>query len=179
MEKFFCSKYHRFALGFARQDDLLSFKVDQGVCTPDCPPWYRGKLYFEALHAENNARQQEKSVNESDPLAADVAMANFVEPVKTLLRTRYAAVGILEEWEKSMVLFDHALELPKMKWSRYGSHGRAKNKGRDVYSDERDELLRTSWTDQRLKRSIWLDLLLYDHAVDVHQEQLREYRLLE
>lgn len=106
-------------------------------------------------------------------------MATFVEPVKNLLSTRYAAVGILEEWEKSMVLFDHALELPSFSWSRTSSRSRAKNKGSAGLSDEKDDLLRTAWTDQRLKKSISLDLLLYNYAVGVHHQQMKDYGLTE
>lgn len=146
------------------------------MCTPECPPWYRAKLYFEALHAKN---EQATRANDSALLGADVAMANYVEPVKNLLSTRYAAVGILEEWEESMVLFDHALELPKFNWSRSSAHTSTKNEVKPRFSDERDELLRTAWTDQRLRKSISLDLILYDYAVGVHRRQLQDYGLME
>lgn len=173
-----CSK-RRYALAFVRQDDLLSFEVDQGVCTPECPPWYRAKLYFEALHAKNDNGQQERPANGSALSEADVAMANYVEPVRNLLSTRYAAVGILEDWEKSMMLFDHALELPKFNWTRSSSRSSSKNEVRPTFSAEKDELLRTAWTDQKLRKSISLDLILYDYAVGVHQQQLQDYGLME
>lgn len=160
----------RFALAFVSQDDLLSFEVDQGVCEPECPPWYRAKLYFEALHAKNETGQPERH--------PDVPMANFIEPVKKLLSTRYAAVGILEEWDESMALFDHALELPRSSWSRLSSHTRSKNQVKPRFSAEKDELQRTAWTDQKLIKSLSLDLILYEHAVGVHQRQMRDYGLM-
>ena len=172
----------RYALAFARQDHLLAVEVQPGVCTPECPAWYRAKLYFEGLHAAANdsggQERQANPVNGSDPQPVDGgALSTFLDPVKKVLSTRYAAVGILEEWETSMVLFDHALELPNYSWSRSSSHSRAKNKGRARFDDEKEDFMRTAWTDQRLKRSISLDLLLYEHAVGVYQQQLKDYGL--
>eukprot|EP00903_Cladosiphon_okamuranus_P014931 g13823.t1 len=168
----------QYALAFVDQDDLLSLEVKQEGCTLECPAWYRAKLYFESLHADST--KQDKPVNDSGLLDGDAAaMASLLEPVTNLLSTRYAAVGILEEWEKSMILLDHALELPMLNWSKPTALSRVVNKGRETFRKEKEDLLRTAWADERLNRSISLDLLLYDHAVGVFQQQMQDHGLME
>lgn len=46
----------------------------------------------------------------------------FLEPVKDIISTKYAAVGILEHWENtSLPLFTRALELPNLDWEVRGT----------------------------------------------------------
>lgn len=44
------------------------------------------------------------------------SMHQFLHPVIDILSDKYAAVGIIEQWDASMQLFQSALELPGMDW---------------------------------------------------------------
>ena len=90
----------------------------------------------------------------------------------------YAAVGILEEWNTTLSLFDRALGMPDMDWQHdFQQDGR---QNVDVsFQELRAETLEKAWTDPELKRYLRLDLLLYEHAVAVFRKQARSYGLQE
>ncbi|CAN0486704.1 unnamed protein product, partial [Scytosiphon promiscuus] len=91
-----------------------------------------------------------------------------------LLRDRYAAVGILEEWESTLSLFNAALAVPGMDWhERFESTGKLNVDVR--FEGQKREALEGAMTDAEIKRHLWLDLLLYEHAVDVFQRQKQVY----
>lgn len=51
------------------------------------------------------------------PSVPDLAMRPLLEPAETLLSEKYAAVGILEQWDTTLELFNDALEFPKFNWT--------------------------------------------------------------
>ena len=51
------------------------------------------------------------------PRVPDAAMHVLLEPAEKLLGERYAAIGILEEWDESLELFDAALGFPNFNWT--------------------------------------------------------------
>ena len=51
------------------------------------------------------------------PRVPDVAMRSLLEPAEKLLGEQYAAIGILEEWENSLELFNVALGFPNFNWT--------------------------------------------------------------
>lgn len=44
-------------------------------------------------------------------------MKPLLEPAERLLANKYAAIGILEEWDSSLELFNAALEFPNFNWT--------------------------------------------------------------
>jgi len=101
----------------------------------------------------------------------------LAEQKQDLLSDGYAAVGLLEDFNTTLSLFDAALDMPGMKWHQeYDDTGGAKNVMGEKL--ERDAVLEKAWTDSELKRYMQLDLLLYEHAVDVFHQQARSYGLL-
>ena len=45
-------------------------------------------------------------------------MELILQPVTELLTDKYAAVGIMEEWDASIRLFQAALDLPDFDWTK-------------------------------------------------------------
>lgn len=131
------------------------------------------KLYLEDLHA---AELAEASRAESKALK-DLVMRRLLQPAEKLLSEKYTAVGILEKWETSLLLFNDALQLPDYDWPT-GFHRIGKKNGDGTFHTQEQEALALAWTDTELKKFLWLDLLLYDHAVSVHNRQVAQYGLV-
>lgn len=104
-------------------------------------------------------------------------MYELLKPVQELLTNNYTAVGILEEWDSSMLLFNAALKLPGYDWRKAYRDVGKKNGDHSFIHEEREALL-TAWTNTEVKRYIWLDLLLYEHAVSVHARQLAKHAVV-
>ncbi len=96
---------------------------------------------------------------------------------QALLSDGYAAVGLLEEFNTTLSLFDAALGMPGMDWHQeFEETGGAQNvMGSKL---KKADVLEQAWTDPELKRYMQLDLLLYEHAVDVFHQQARSHGLL-
>lgn len=97
--------------------------------------------------------------------------------IQTLIRDGFAAVGIVEEWNTTMTLFDKALDMPEVEWVRQFQEQGSKNTSGKRKKDLKTETLRNAWTDVELKKYMKLDLLLYEQAVAVFREQVRSYGL--
>lgn len=94
-----------------------------------------------------------------------------------LIRDGYVAVGILEQWNTTLQLFHHALDMPVMNWEEQFAEG-GKHHVDIVNKQLEIETLQQAWTDSELKKYMRLDLLLYEHAVDVFHQQARSHGLL-
>ena len=134
-----------------------------------CAGWYLLKLYVDQRSA-GIAQHADGSVGGASP--NQVWMYQFLQPAMDLLSKNYTAVGILEEWNTSMQLYQATLEMPDMDWvAAFSQHGRA-----NVHSDsESAQTLSRAWYDPRIREILWLDILLYDHAVSVFNKQVKEY----
>jgi len=169
----------QFAQAFVTQPEVLADEFDNGLCPPDasnnaCPGWFRIKQYFE---------QQPKIAGDlagwapgTDPLP-DLAMYRMLKPVQDMLTSNYTAVGILEHWDTSMLLFNQALELPRWRWDRAFSRI-GKLNSNSKYHFEAKTVLQNAWYDPEIRRLLWLDILLYDHAVALFHRQVEEYNVL-
>lgn len=108
---------------------------------------------------------------------ADPGMREMLEPVEGLIGSKYAAVGILEEYNATLNLFSAALEMPGFDWlSTFGERGMV-NKDR-LFMHEIEQAVEKVMTDVKIKKYLQLDLLLYEHAVAVHKKQLKQYGLV-
>ncbi|CAM9583759.1 unnamed protein product [Ectocarpus sp. 12 AP-2014] len=156
----------QFALAFEDLKKILVTEVQS-------PPWYKAKLYFEGRLGPSGKTLTSANISTND-VCQDVWMPEVLQPVEELLRSEYAAVGILEQWETSMMLFDYALQIPDFNWTSTS----ASSTPRNVHdSKAKNDLLVASMTDPALKQILWLDILLYEHACSVHKAQLSRWGL--
>lgn len=163
----------QFSLAFVLPEDAITGDHEQCMTEGKnkCPGWYKMKLYLEGLHSDLMNQNGDVA-----PALKDVAMYDMLKPAQELLSNKYAAVGILEEWETTLRLFNAALEIPSYDWPKgFRSIGRKNHNGK--YAKEEEKALVTAWTDPNIKKFIWLDLLLYEHAVAVHKRQVVEHGL--
>eukprot|EP00752_Nemacystus_decipiens_P004974 g4523.t1 len=177
----------QFSLAYALPEDVIAAeKESQNRCMPQegrksCPGWYRLKLYLEGL---NKRAEEEANAAGASPLLRsskktsmkDGAMVELIQPVTELLNDKYAAVGILEHWDASIKLFQHVLDLPGFDWA-HASHKMGKKNGNGTFKKEENAALATAWTDPKLKNSLMLDIVLYDHAVSIHNRQIEQHGL--
>lgn len=111
------------------------------------------------------------SLRHDEPDASLIAM---LEPVKALVNSSFAAVGILENFRESLLLYDAALRMPGDSWPMWFERIGARNVDTKHKEEENSALLK-AWADPRVKHFLKLDLELYEHAVAVHREQLARY----
>lgn len=141
-----------------------------------CPGWYMLKLFIESRGVE--AGYQHEPVGEGSTAAAlnQVWMHQFLQPAMGLLNEKYAAVAILEEWNTSMELFQATLEIPDFNWLtafREGGSSRVNTEFQDAAHEARQRAM----NDPKIRELLWLDILLYDHAVSVFNRQVAEHGL--
>lgn len=175
----------QFVLGLVSPDDVKDYLVSSpagvGGATlsenevEKMPGWYMFKLF---LHGRSrSAVGLEESIDGYHGEGGEVhdhddeaALREMLVPVQELLRGRYAAVGILEEWGPTLSLFNAALGVPGMDWhERFESTGKLNVDVR--FEGQKRDALEMAMTDAEIKRHLWLDLLLYEHALDVFHEQ--------
>lgn len=164
----------QFALSLVSADDVIEFSrtfAAQEKLPPSVrrvskiPGWYLLKAYLES---------DEMAVSKYGGGLADAALYEMLQPVQDLLRDRYDAVGILEEFNTTLSLFDAALAMPSVNWhQQFTSEGRRKRNIR--YVEEREVALAEAWTSSEVKKYIQLDIVLYEHAVDVFHRQAQAH----
>lgn len=167
----------QFAQAFLLQDDVLKGTLENDVCTSanprTCPGWYKIKEYAEQQQPAAGGR-------ESWPLGTealdDLGMYYLLQPVEEMIRTNYTAVGVLEHWDTSMALFTKALQLPDWDWNAAFRRMGVQNSNK-AYRTEANKTLAEAWSDPEIREIIWLDLLLYDHAVAIFNKQVAEYMI--
>ena len=106
----------------------------------------------------------------------DHMLYKFLEPALEIISSRYAAVGILEEMNKTMYLFDRALGIPNFSWPVEIQNAGASNSNDKMKAQAQDAWLKYS-TDPSFLKFIWLDMILYQHALNVHAKQVQQYEL--
>ena len=168
----------QFALSVVPVDDVMEYwRTDAARenLPPEVDPagkiggWSLLKTYLDNKYLEDQGTTSEHVE------IADVAMYKMLKPVQDLLRDRYT-VGILEEFNTTLSLFDVALDMPGVDWHKQYVHDGAKNV--DVrYAEENSAALMEAWTNSEIKKYMQLDLVLYEHAVDVFHQQARAYGL--
>lgn len=148
---------------FGEVVDDLSTRLPPAVLK--LPGWYMLKRHF---HERGGSTELGRTSNAS--------MFAMLQPVQDLLRDRYVAVGLLEEFNTTLSLFNVALDMPGMDWHREFANVGKENV--DVHhASEKREDLKEALTNSEIKKHMWLDLLLYDHAVQVFHAQAQQYGL--
>lgn len=97
----------------------------------------------------------------------DAELDVLLRSVQNTLRTSYAAIGIAEDFNTSMRLFDRALSMPGLDWSTISDDLS------DNYSLEGSSL--ESLVDARITNLLRLDILLYEYALELFRQQASEY----
>ena len=163
----------QFALGIVPVDDVLEYAqtdAARDALPPDSDKarkisgWYLLKLYL-----DDQARTSEYAD------IPDVAMYEMLQPVQDILRDRYT-VGILENFNTTLSLFDVALSMPGVDWHKEFEDEGARNVDKRFSKDEAASLAE-AWTNSDIKKYMQLDLVLYEHAVDVFHKQAQAYGL--
>lgn len=143
-----------------------------------CTAWNLVKQHLNEAYMGTSSPRNSSS--NSSPLGRPVdeeAMYPYLKIAQERLSNDYAAVGLLEDFDTSLRLFDAALGMPRFDWTaRYQRQGTV-NEAREKQEDEKSRVLRQAWTNASVKRFLALDILLYDHAVSVHASQVAEYGL--
>lgn len=135
-----------------------------------CSAWFKVKLYLKEQEANSPS-------NNSSSMLNDEGLERFLEPAQELIGNKYAAVGLLEEFNATLRMFTRALEMPGMDWVALYKSAGSKNVHR-AESAERAATVRLAWTDPSIREYISLDLLLYEHAEAVHARQVAQYGLV-
>lgn len=171
------------AVAFVKPEDMIAADVDvrckMGKQGSKCPGWFMLKRYLDTHDAANATTMSIAGVDslmETAKTREDVTMRYLVKPAKDLLSNHYAAVGILEEWDTSLRLFNAALRLPGYDWPQAFRKIGARNRV-DRSLTEPCKTLRRAWSDPEIHKFVRLDLMLYDHALSIHAKQVAQYGL--
>lgn len=170
----------QFAMGIVPSgvvfDHFRATKGREYDCSKDSG-WYWLKLYLEETSTRSSSTTRERE---------EGALYEMLQQIKDLVSEQFAVVGILEEFDSTISLFDSVLGIPGLSWrdkfSKYGvknagsKHAGSKNAG-SKHEEEEKKLIAEAWTNSELKSYIDLDILLYDHAVSVFRQQARFYRV--
>ena len=122
------------------------------------------------------------------------ALRGMLRPAQELLSTRYAAVGIAAELDTTMRLFDEALSMEGLDWvSSWSKLRRARARGDAAHDDDGDDHgddsddededydtpgsanFRGVLDSRRIMSALRLDVLLYEHAERVFEDQVARY----
>lgn len=165
----------QFSLAFVEAEAVFAAEQERGVDGRPVmfPGWFRVKEYFEKQFDV----EQERALKQETGASNDPAMSYLLQPVEDLLSRNYSAVGILEKWGTSMNLFNKALEVPNFNWQTASRNLGRKNVDKRLHNEEA-QALRAAWDDPVLAKTLWLDILLYDHAVTVHNKQVEEHGIV-
>lgn len=162
----------QFVLGFVPTDEILtSFAARE---CDGCPGWYIVKQ-----HLETSPHWTLNNTSGASPSASPMhshSLNGYLGPAREIISSGYAAVGILEDIETTMRLFDSALGMPNFNWTVESSRQGAVNVD-NQRKDEEDAVLLQASTNPAVQEFIWLDLVLYEHARSVHAKQVGQYGL--
>lgn len=162
----------QFALSLVDSDEVMAYarspegraKLPQVPDVDKVSGWYLLKMYLD---------DKASAVGVDIP---DIAMYDMLEPIQEMLRSDYAAVGILEEFNTTLSLFDAALDMPGVNWqSSFFEKGRVNVD--HMFKAQEAAALEQAWTDPKVQKFIWLDLLLYSQAVAIFHDQVRSFGL--
>ena len=139
------------------------------------PGWWEMKRYLERL-AVNRSTVAAAAARSAETLTSVEypVLKTFLAQVKKRLNQQYAAVGVIENWPTTLRLFDATLQLPSYDW-KHSYHSVGKKNINHKFLNEVGIALQAARADPDIQEFIRLDILLYEHAVEVHAKQLKEY----
>lgn len=174
-------RHKQFLLAFVSWEDVVKadgWEKQLSLCMMNgqnfCPGWYLLKQYVESRAPFTAAAP---TAGGSSLEASAAWMHQYLRPVEDLLKHQYAAVGILEEFDTTLALFNVTLDIPGLNWpTAFQNIGRWNRD--EVFAQEEAETLLRGEVDPDIQDTLWLDVLLYDYAVGVFHAQAKEHGLL-
>lgn len=165
----------QFVLSFVSIDDVIDYSRTDAVLNHLPPTVKRPNSipggFFVQMYLED--RTHAPNSDDSHP---DAVLYAMLQPVQDMLRDQYSAIGILEEYDTTLSIFNAALDMPGVDW-----HEAFKSVGHvnvnDEYKDERVATLAEAWTNSEVKHYLQLDILLYEHALAIFQQQASAYNI--
>ncbi len=145
----------QFLMAFVPVEDV----VNSGI-TVKSPEWYMLKQF------------EDRQV-----LPAESWMHQYLRRVEDILSNEYAAVGILKDFNTTLALFDATLDMPGMNWQQSFLAAGRRNSGKRDKEEEAAAVVQSK-ADPDMQDTLWLDILLYEHAVGVFNRQAKEHGLL-
>lgn len=163
--------------GVSVKDVIASEASDpQVLSTNRYPSWWRVKRYHENRAINSSSVAAAAAASEESFISIEyTVLKDFLAPVKELLSDRYSAVGIIEDWPTTLHLFDSVLKMPGFNW-KYAYHKIGSKNINHQFLEEAETALQFAHEDLDIREFIRLDLLLYEHAREVHTKQFAKYR---
>lgn len=151
----------QFILSFFSPDTILDYTKHLG---PEMDPWYKIKEYM-------------VSNGSNDPNIPEFELFQYLQPVQDIIQESYV-IGLMDEFNSTMSLFDEALGMPKevISWrDEYNKQGILNSNKR--FDKKKIPAMALSSVDSEIKKYLQIDILLYEHAVSVFNRQLQEYNI--
>ncbi|CAM9139839.1 unnamed protein product [Ascophyllum nodosum] len=147
----------QFALASVSSTDVKEWAAHLGAPRGRSSTWYLVKKYL--------SRSHEKGIVD------DGVLEGVLEQVKETLTTGYDAIGIAEELDATMNLFDKVLSMPGVEWATsFRDHRAVSAREIDIDAVE-EERVEAALANPRIKVALKLDILLYEHAVHIFRKQ--------
>ncbi|CAN0037090.1 unnamed protein product [Scytosiphon promiscuus] len=172
----------QFALSFVPSDDVQAYirtpeaRALHDVDLATTSGWFQLKAYLERPLEEVESGEAAEGQRATQEQLPGSRLFDMLQPAQELITNGYT-VGVLEEWNTTLALFDSALAMPGMDWRTWYARDGKQNVNR-AFEQLKAQTLEKAWTDPELKKYLQLDLLLYEHAVDVFHKQARSRGVL-
>ena len=138
-------------------DDVLQYSNSNGI-QYNAKSWYKLKKYMESTQMSGSGIHE-------------MVMYDMIQPVQDLISEKYV-IGILEDFNTTMSLFDKELQMPVLNWSKeYENQGLVNSNTKFDY--EKKIALMDSYTSSEIKKYMQVDIILYEHAVSVFNAQVK------
>lgn len=138
-------------------DDVLRYSNSNGI-QYNAKSWYKFKKYMESTQISGSE-------------IYEMAMYDMIQPVQDMIREKYV-VGIVEDFNTTMSLFDKELQMPVLNWSKeYENQGLVNSNTK--FDDEKNIALMDSYTSSEIKKYMQVDIILYEQAVSVFNAQVK------
>lgn len=157
-----------------------------GVLVEQIPSWVLLKYYLQHGYPDKSGGGKQNRTKvlpqnsaahdnpETGTFNDDLALSEWMGEIQSLVRNNYTAIGIVENFDTAMALFDDVGVIPGKNWrATYGKLGAANTN--DASEDERAASLRYALASEDIKKYLRLDLLLYKHAVSVYHGMLQRH----
>lgn len=185
------------AMSFVQADDVVRYVNEtvgeaspamlNGVPVEDIPSWFLLKLYLRHRQygsgggsgggggwGGGSGQAAGYYAADHDAFNDDAALSGLMGPIHTLVRDNFTAIGVVEEFDDSMKLFDDAGVVPSIPWAATYAKLGAANKN-EASETEGGKVLRQALVSSEIKKYLRLDLLLYDHAVAVFHNMVHKH----
>ena len=147
----------QFLISSVSYDDVLEYSNNNSI-QYNAQSWYKMKKYME-------------STQMSGYNIPEMAMYDMIQPVQDLISEKYV-VGILEDFNSTMSLFDKELHMPVVDWStEYNNQGLVNSNTK--FDVEKKIALMDAHTSSEIKKYMQVDIILYEHAVSVFNAQVK------